>query len=679
MHLPRPTRLLYLGKLMIQPIQKTKKSRPSLLTSCIFTVFATYYPMNAMAALPMVQPTQLQTQASEASQAVHVPQASQSLKSAQHLAKHPSWLRLLHYPEKSANTASDNPTNVFAHKHSRVKQASFFVSPQGAKNPQAEMQAMLDALLSADDANKQDASVQCRFPARTAWLTQQFNLKLTKASCPKYEAWFNTYQPQQLAVVFAQEYPDSMTSAFAHTLLRIDTSSEPQKTDYKHSYALNYTLDGNKNDNAAAFAIKSMTGRYPSTITIDPYITKLNGYLNKDQRDVWTYKMQLTQAETEQIIRHVWEVKDLSLPYYFFTSNCASEILRLVDVVRPKGQLYNEVSKFSIPSEVVRLLDSKGLLSSADYNPADASVRQANAYDKTQLAKDVTNKEIASKDNASHFDYLRRLYLNTADNSPVDGFNVQKATFGLGRSGEHDFAEVGVRVSYRDLLDPTSGYRQNLDMDGLHVKLRAYANSGNADSIELQELMLLRGRSYHPINTARSGKSWGLELSAKQVKDASVNYQNANPDDSLRQQHLVGNLTYEKGASVAFGKANYSHEMPAQLCYGFGSGNVQLGKGLSNHFRVGVGATLGCAYHPNERLRTTAELALPYWYHAKVAKHNPADPDKNRVSGYWQPKAKVGLQYDIAKNHALRLQAEHEFSKRVADTTDVQLAWQWYF
>lgn len=49
--------------------------------------------------------------------------------------------------------------------------------------------------------------------------------------------------------MFAQEYLDNPLSAFAHTLLRIDSpTSAADPSQIHHAYALNDTVDGNPDD-----------------------------------------------------------------------------------------------------------------------------------------------------------------------------------------------------------------------------------------------------------------------------------------------------------------------------------------------------------------------------------------------------------------------------------------------
>lgn len=598
-------------------------------------------------------------------------QAKQQIK-AKDLANHITWKRLLHYPDD----ANPNDANNDGKNASRVDNKDFFVTQEqgrvsGANNPRNEMYAMVNALFS--DYKQGDASVQCRFPARTYWLKQQLNLSFPQADCQKFNQWMKQHYPKELVMLFAQEHPDNPASAFAHTLLRLDTQDtaslntkdkkgKKNKQDkfanfLANSFAINYTVDGDRSDNPVAYFVKSSTGKYAGDMTIDPYMEKAEHYLKGRNRDIWAYPLDLTQAEKEQIARHIWEVKDLDRPYYFLTDNCSSEILRLIDVVRPESHLFSTIKYFVIPSEVVRLMNDNHLLKQATYHPAYASVQQS----KINIDNDIKHNSYAN---------------NYADNNPIDGNKVKRASVAFGQLGEHDYAQLDFRVGYHDILDRPSGYRQNMDMEVLNLKLRAYTDDVNNDSdaqkYQLQELVLIGGRSYNPINTARKGGSWGIDLAGKQVMDASVDFQKANENKALEQQHLVGNIGFEKGISYSFGKANNAYEVPKQLCYAFAGADVQFGQGLTNGYRLGVDSSLGCVYQFSNKLRAKADLAVPFWYHG-------ASDLTNVDTSYLQPVASLGVQYDISKNHAIRLEAEKQISKRVKADTDVQLGWQWHF
>ena len=300
------------------------------------------------------------------------------------LAQHTTWRRLLYFmmvkivllPKKKTESLIDDP--------------SFFLSARGQQDSGAELDAMLVALaqeltpsstINNTQANIQaNRSISCRFPARVAWLKNVLTIDdaSLSAECPELDEWTQKLAPEQLSIMFAQEYLDNPTSAFAHTLLRIDSkASVADPSQIHHAYALNYTVGGNPADSFPVYAVKSMIGGYDSIIEIDPYPERFAKYIQDDERDAWTYQLNLTPSEVQQIIRHVWETKDLELPYYFATDNCASEILRLIDVVRPQQHLLSQLPYVVVPSDVVQLLKKEGLLGSTNYTPADSTLRQA--------------------------------------------------------------------------------------------------------------------------------------------------------------------------------------------------------------------------------------------------------------------------------------------------------------
>ncbi len=605
----------------------------------------------------------------------------------QNLAQDTTWRRLLYF--------FDDQKNLIGKKKdtSMVDEADFFLSEHGRQDSNAELDALLVAL--ANDVattnnrtvkkNTANNSVLCRFPARVQWLTDTLNIDKTalQVDCPELNEWMQKIAPEQLSIMFAQEYLDNPLSAFAHTLLRIDSkASVADPSQIHHAIALNYTIGGNPKDNFVVYAIKSMTGGYDNLIEIDPYPARLAKYLQEDERDAWTYQLDLTPAEVQQIILHVWETKDLKLPYYFTTDNCASEILRLIDVVRPQQHLLSQLPYAVIPSDVVQLLDDEGLLASTNYTPADSTLRQA------QLNKVKEQREQFGYHNSAKqtINEIKSAQLNTvssmsadgqtllqpnievSDNNPIDRHPLQLAHMGLGQRGDNNYIDLGLRAGYHDILDRPSGFPQFFDLEGASATLRLYdtdndkANQPN--SVVLQNVTLIRGRSFNPVNSAKKGKTWGASIEATRVNDGS---------QQDGRDHLVGSLGYESGWSWAFGTPRTgTGEMPPQLCYTFLSGTAQAGRGINKGFRVGAGVNAGCRYQINNQLRAQAELQLPYWYYG-------SSDESNARGHYWQPISTLGLQYDIDKKQALRINANYEWQDRVDANEDVQLSYRRYF
>lgn len=631
----------------------------------------------------------------------------------QQLSEHTSWRRLLYFNSEATHNDADktskiqrNPqnnnqnSNQSKSNRSLVDNPKFFITDNGNANPQAELDALLKLMLSTPVSTAERTARNtslCRFPARIHWLKEQLAIAdsaVAAIDCPEFDAWMRKLDPQKLSVIYAAEYLDNPLSAFGHTLMQIDSTkslADPANIEYAH--ALNDTVAGNPDDNFLVYAGKSITGGYPNEITIDPLPEKLAYYLQGDERDVWRYPLELSQAEVQQIMRHVWETKDLGLPYYFTTDNCASEILRYIDVVRPDGDLLSQLPYVVVPSDVVRLLTKEGLITEQHYLPSDATLRQAklnqakrslpnqnqaqdqnHSQGKSTQPIPTTIDSVITKDNA-----LISVPINPASNNPNNAHPLKRVRLGFGQKHDLGYLDLGFRAGFNDLLDRPEGYPQHFYLEGLSTRVRVYDAAGNDNKpetahqnhVELQELTLIRGRSFNPINSGKQGKTWGLNVGATRVNDGSK----YNGDD-----HLVANVAYEQGVSMAFGAApEGTGEVPPQLCYALGTGMGQLGKGMNKGWRLGVGVNVGCRYQFTPKLRAHAEVQMPYWYHGSVEQAQNEQAGQTASGHYWQPIANLGVQYDIDRTQAIRLQGSYEFQDRVGDQDDVQIAYVRYF
>ncbi len=607
------------------------------------------------------------------------------------LAQDTTWRRLLYFSDEKKGWFGKNK-NISA-----VDDARFFLSSNGREDSGAELDAMLVAFADemANKTNNSETnntaqasnsnSALCRFPARAKWLSDTLAIEKSamQVTCPELTAWMQKLAPEQLSIMFAQEYLDNPLSAFAHTLLRIDSkASVANPSQIHHAYALNDTVDGDTKDNFVLYAIKSMTGGYNNLIEIDPYPEKLAKYLQDDERDAWTYQLDLTPEEVQQIILHVWETKDLKLPYYFTSDNCASEILRLIDVVRPEQHLLSQLPYAVIPSDVVQLLNKEGFLASTNYTPADSTLRQAQLnkvkQEREQLGYHNNPKQMLNEIKSAQLNKVSSMsadgqtllphQIAVSDTNPLNRHSLQMGSIGIGQRGDNNYIDLGARAGYHDTLDNPSGFPQFFDLEGASATLRLYDTDNDKanqpKSVVLQNLTLIKGRSFNPVNSAKKGKTWGASIEATRVNDGS---QQDGTD------HLVGSLGYESGWSWAFGTPSAgTGEMPPQLCYTFLAGTAQTGRGINKGFRVGAGVNAGCRYQINNRLRAQAELQLPYWYHG-------SSDDSNVRGHYWQPISSLGLQYDIDKKQALRINANYEWQDRIDANDDVQLSYRRYF
>lgn len=536
---------------------------------------------------------------------------------------------------------------------SQIKDSQFFLADDGRTNPKNELIATLNAMQQGNQ------KAQCQFVARTHFLRSELT-KLginadKQGACAEFDAWAKSLDAGTtsgaLSLIFADEHPNALGSAFAHAFLKLDTNKSLASGQDSDAIAINYSSIRSKSESEAIAALKSVVGAYNSGLDIVNYAKKQDEYIVKGERDIWQYKIALSSDELQQIIRHLWETKDLQRPYFFTHNNCATEIVRLIDVVRPDKNIAKDMGNIVVPSKIAYILDKHGMVQETIFLPSNATKRQA-----------LIN-------NGKDFDFAS---LKPNNNNPIHASATHRIGVGAGYDDSHGGTNQGKGKIYT--LSLTSAYQDDLNRPAgvrkfHNVLLPSLDIVVDDEKVKVDKLTLFSSRSYNPINTAKNnpdpqtGKpknAWGLHLGFRQVTDAS------GADNS---DHLVMDNRIEYGRSWTMGKgASGTGDLADSLCYVLGGVGAQIGK-INQGYRVGVGANMGCIHHASDNVRFVGELLLPVWYH-----HDPSDSR----SAYLQPSVSLGMQYDLSRNHALRLTGNIE--KVHGDTQErVQLQYLRYF
>lgn len=519
-----------------------------------------------------------------------------------------SWQRLLLFKEGKSDI--DNP--------------AFFLSAvsDGQVDPKAELVATLKAWQAGDKRI-------CNFVARTYFLKQALVLDDDLPDCPDFRVWADRLDIAALSLVYADEHPNHLASGFGHTLMRIDD------TQGRHPTAINYTPNFN-NDTSAKAAVGSVIGKYAGVMEILPFEQKRQDYNVKDERDIWQYTLALSQHELEQIVRHIWEVKDMTRPYYLMSDNCSTEILRLIDVVRADANLLEQANKIVTPVHAVQLLSQAQLIEKTQFLPSDASIRQAYQNNNNIYINDLTSQG------------------NPVSASPLQRFGVSWVSDK--QSG--DGVVVSFRPAYRDNLDPQVGIRQYLDTQIMNTEL---IYNKDHKSLKLNRLDVINHRSYNPVNTQKSynGVATGLQFGLRQAIDGT---------HDEYHDHLVAHASLEKGYAWTMGQGQLgSSDLSDRLCYIMGSAAAQAGH-IAKGQRLGLGATVGCLNQMAKNFRLQAEFKLPYWVHI----------GSNNSESYSMPSATIGLQYDVSHHQALRLETSHQWLNG-GDNTSLKFGYYRYF
>lgn len=557
--------------------------------------------------------------------ALTVPAQADTSRDIDDLALAPAWLTLGHY----------QPDTLGGSFTSQADDPEFFLSDDGKHSPRAELAATLSAIQRPGDG---DGHAQCRFPARTAWLRTSLDLSLPPVACQGYEEWAETLNTETVTLVFAASYLNSPSSMFGHTFLRLDPPQEDAETNLLLANTISYAADAAAHDSEILFAYKGIFGGYPGITTIQPYYEKIRLYSDIEHRDLWEYRLNLTQDEVDLMLAHAWEIREHNFDYYFFDENCAYRLLALIDVARPGTNLLDEVSTHAIPSDTVRWVVDKGLVSDVYYRPSAAtsvaySLKALPDAHQT-LAAAIANGYVAVESNEvrrlapqqrahvldATYDYVR--YQSEADawprefaaplshdlltersqidNEPAptappepsirddQGHNTFRGSISAGQLAHREFTQLTLRPAYHDVLDPPAGYRTGAQLQFLRLDARYYTDN---DELQLEQLTGVEIRSLSPRDQFFSPLSWQVGFGGRR-------------SDTGRTRVLTPYLEGGAGGSWMLGARIQG--------FAIATADLEIDDDLQRGYDAAPGADLGLL-HQNNRFSVIAGAKTKAW------------------------------------------------------------------
>ena len=521
------------------------------------------------------------------------------------LAADPAWLALGHYRRHAFGTIESDADD-----------ARFFLSPDGASNPAAELRADAAALFAPGGGDEHPG---CRFPARRHWLADGLGMAAPPLRCPAFEAWRDALQAEGVSLIFPASYLNSPSSMFGHTFLRLDRPGQTADN-VVLSFTVNYTAQANESDNELIYAYRGLFGGYPGVIGVQPYYEKIKEYRDWENRDIWEYRLNLSRDEVEQLIRHVWEVKPIHFDYYFMSENCSFRLMSLLDVARPGLKLRDRFAIRAIPVDTVRAVVDSGLVKAMQYRPSAATElasrkRQLSADDQAAVVR-LADGEMALSDPAlqrrtpgdraamleTAYDLLRYRALHDRlpreahakasfallsarsaiglpspfQPPPVprvrddEGHKPTRIGAGLGYLGGKGYGELNFRSNYHDLIDPSPGFQQGAQIRFLDGSLRYYEDR----RFRLEQFTLVGVRSFSPRDAFLHPLSWGIEGGAHRRLMRG-------------ERPLLGFLS---------GEAGWSRRLLGGLAYATLGATFDTGEALRSGVDLSFGPRLGWLY-----------------------------------------------------------------------------------
>jgi hypothetical protein len=530
------------------------------------------------------------------------------------------------------------PNLVSPGVHGLADARRFYLAPDGKTDPQTELEATLSAFFSDVQETDKEQNPQCAFIARYHWLDSQLRFdpaRLKKQACNRFEEWRSTLNPQGLTLIFPAASLNNPSSMYGHTLLRVDAKDQDEKTRLL-AYAVNYAANTNET-NGVAFAINGLFGGYPGTFSMMPYYLKVREYSDMENRDVWEYELDLSPADIDRVLMHVWELGPIYFDYFFFDENCSYYLLELLEAARPDLNLTGPFRWWAIPADTVREIVRQGLVKKTVYRPSNATVIRHRLELMSPEEKALVNplaRGLVPPDSPAlgalpessqarvlevshdYLDYLRasgkpppdappelgrsllleRSRIATSANDPPvpvpavrpdEGHGTSRLTIGGGRRDGANFVELRVRPVYHELMDPEPGYVRGAQIEFFDLAVRDYSNGIGA---RVEDFTPLRIVSISPRDAFFQPLSWKIDTgwSRRRLADGS--------------EPLVFNV--HGGPGLAWSVPDTLRS--SALFYAFLESTLQADTRLENNYALGVGPRIGALVDLTSRWRAEA-------------------------------------------------------------------------
>ena len=548
-----------------------------------------------------------------------------SAASAKNLATNPQWLAFVHYKPTFRN-----------HWRSQVDSPQFFMSDTGKNSPEAELNATLAAFYSSKAKPPLRLTAYCRFVARRHWLAEQlpeFVNFVPEQDCPEFDRYVDYLDAETLTLVFPSTHPNSPSSAFGHTLLRVDKKDQRPESRLLNM-SINFAAEVPPDVSGAAYAIKGLGGGFRGRFTLLPYHLKLREYGQIENRDTWEYPLSLDKTKVDLVLRHTYEMLISHYDYYFFSENCSYHLLSLLDVAFPDKPLTDNFPLWTIPVDTIRMLENRGLASDPRFVPSAISTLRARrsqlppadaaltlqALDNGLAAIQESLQQLPPARQAGILDLLSdyERYKRLESDSSARGSNDKERAIlslrsklrvksepveveqpaaspesGHGTSriaveyhyneDQANTVELSYRGAYHDFRDPSKGYN---DKAAIEIGLFGVAYDTEEEEAYLSRVTLISIESIEPRGAFFKPLSWRTNIKWRRP--------------GLDERH---EFTFNAGAGVA-----YQTQPRHPVFFLFGVGDLVDAPRFDQRRQLRLGASAGAQWEPINRIRMGIDL-----------------------------------------------------------------------
>jgi len=498
---------------------------------------------------------------------------------------------------------------------SLIDDPRFFLAKDGKTNPETELRETIKSFFIPENPDSEHS--QCSFILRHHWLREKLSIddaKLPVVSCKEYDEVVRKVFPKSATLVFPSYFMNRPASMFGHTFIRIDNEYQSKLLGHAVNYSAHTAESG-----GFFYALQGVFGFFKGYFSILPYYEKVKEYSDIEQRDMWEYNLNLTEAELQRMFMHIWELKDIYSYYYFFDENCSYNLLFLLEAGRPSLNL-TDAGYWVIPVDTVRAVINNNAVLSVNFRPSKATtlehiasqlnqdekeaalelaegirepetlLQNMQGTEKTKMILDLAaeltqyksvKKEITKQEYTKRFINILKTrsalgkakddsYSIPAPVQPDKGHNSARMSIGFGQRGDRIFQELRLRPALHDIMDPDDGYLEGSQIIFTDIRARYYSEE---NKLKLEGIDFIDILSISPRSTFFKPFSWKVSTGITQMMLADGN------------DHTVYN------ARGGYGAAFQSSLIG--LYYVFAEADVNLSRHLKHRHSLGIGATTG--------------------------------------------------------------------------------------
>ncbi|WP_191017414.1 DUF4105 domain-containing protein [Treponema zioleckii] len=384
-----------------------------------------------------------------------------------------------------------------------ITSKEFFLSENGQKNPRDEM--LTDIRAFRQSKNVAD------FPARFKFLKEK--LSDSDSDFPEifdrdYAEIKKTVNPTSVYLVYPSGFMQNPASMFGHTLIVFHDENKSRLLGQSVTFSAR-----NTENPGIIFALKGLFGLYSGDFVIEPYSKQILKYSDMDKRDIWEYKLRLTDDQIDMLLRHSIELSRAHSKYYYISRNCTAGLMLLLESSFPNENLSKELGEMAEPVEAIKILHKKNLidgepifrpslhteilLEKSELNSQLAKAVKSYCKGKitleTLLEKAESDEEKAkclklsvdylkhrlSAGKLSQSDYQKRIMPVfkamtkfkfsaqnfTSNDFPHESHDSHKIAFSFGVDDGEIFEKLSFRLVNHDLIDEDKGLNKNTQLD----------------------------------------------------------------------------------------------------------------------------------------------------------------------------------------------------------------------